>query len=174
MIVDAFYAAPALLILALGIYTTVVRDTFPATVGYLAYGLLLTVAWVQLHGVDVALTEAAIGGGLTGMLLVRASAKLRSIETQARAETPSLPLRLLAALMSAGVAGALAIALLTLPDPAPTLAPEVRVRTARIYSSSSMRSFTSRKTERKSKKNSSPFSLLRACKSISPKNFKHR
>ncbi len=124
MIVDAFYAAPALLILALAAYTTLVRDTFPATVGYLAYGLLLTVAWVQLHGVDVALTEAAIGGGLTGMLLVRASAKLRAIETQARAETPRLLVRLLAGLMAAGVAGALAIALLTLPDPAPTLAPE--------------------------------------------------
>ena len=124
MIVDAFYAAPALLILALGIYTTVVRDTFPATVGYLAYGLLLTVAWVQLHGVDVALTEAAIGGGLTGMLLVRASAKLRATETQARAETPRLLVRLLAGLMAAGVAGALAIALLTLPEPPPTLAPE--------------------------------------------------
>jgi multisubunit Na+/H+ antiporter MnhB subunit len=124
MIVDAFYAAPALLILALGIYTTVVRDTFPATVGFLVYGLLLTVAWVQLHGVDVALTEAAIGGGLTGVLLVRASAKLRAFESQARAETPGLPLRLLAGLMAAGVAGALAIALLTLPDPAPTLAPE--------------------------------------------------
>jgi len=124
MIVDAFYAAPALLILALGIYTTVVRDTFPATVGFLAYGLLLTVAWVQLHGVDVALTEAAIGGGLTGMLLVRASARLRPIEGQARAETPGLPLRLLAGLVAATVAGALALALLTLPDPAPTLAAE--------------------------------------------------
>jgi multisubunit Na+/H+ antiporter MnhB subunit len=124
MIVDAFYAAPALLILALGIYTTVARDTFPATVGYLAYGLLLTVAWVQLHGVDVALTEAAIGGGLTAMLLVRASAKLRAIEAQARRSTPSLPVRLLAGLLAAGVAGALATALLTLPDPAPTLAPE--------------------------------------------------
>jgi len=124
MMVDIFYAAPALLILALGMYTTVVRDTFQSTVGFLAYGLLLTVAWVQLHGVDVALTEAAIGGGLTGMLLVRASAKLRALETQARAETPNLLVRLLAGLMAAGVAGALAIALLTLPEPAPTLAPE--------------------------------------------------
>jgi multisubunit Na+/H+ antiporter MnhB subunit len=58
------------------------------------------------------------------MLLVRASAKLRATETQARAETPKLRVRLLAGLMAAGVAGALAIALLTLPDPAPTLAPQ--------------------------------------------------
>jgi multisubunit Na+/H+ antiporter MnhB subunit len=130
MILDAFYAAPALLILALGIYTTVVRETFSATVGFLAYGLLLTVAWVQLHGVDVALTEAAIGGGLTGLLLVRASARLRATETKACAETPGLPLRLVAALLAAGVAGALAIALLTLPDPAPTLAPEAATNIA--------------------------------------------
>jgi multisubunit Na+/H+ antiporter MnhB subunit len=121
--IDVFYAAPALLILALGIYTTVVRDTFAATVGFLTYGLFLTVAWVQLQGVDVALTEAAIGGGLTGLLLVRASAKLRATEAPVRAESPSVPVRLLAALMAGGVTIALAIAVLTLPDPAPTLAP---------------------------------------------------
>jgi multisubunit Na+/H+ antiporter MnhB subunit len=124
MIIDAFHAATALLILALGVYTTVVRETFPATVGYLAYGLLLTVAWVQLRGVDIALTEAAIGGGLTGFLLVRASAKLRVFEAKARTEAPSTRVRLLAGLMAGGVAGALALALLTLPDPAPTLATE--------------------------------------------------
>ncbi len=65
MVVDAFYASPALLILALAAYTTVVRDTFSAAAGFLAYGLLLTIAWVQLHAVDVALTESAIGAGLT-------------------------------------------------------------------------------------------------------------
>jgi multisubunit Na+/H+ antiporter MnhB subunit len=122
--IDAFYAAPALLILALGIYTTVVRDTFPAAVGFIAYGLLLTVAWVQLHGVDVALTEAAIGGGLTGLLLVHASAQLRVTEARVRAETPGVPLRLLAGFLAACVTGVLAVAVLTLPEPAPTLAPE--------------------------------------------------
>ena len=122
--IDAFYAAPALLILALGAYATVVRDTFPATVGFIAYGLLLTIAWVQLGGVDIALTEAAIGGGLTGLLLVRASARLRAIEAHARAETPGLALRLGAGLVSGCVAGALAVAVLALPEPAPTLAPQ--------------------------------------------------
>ncbi len=122
--IDVFYAAPALLILALGIYTTVVRDTFPATVGFIAYGLLLTIAWVQLRGVDIALTEAAIGGGLTGLLLVRASARLRAIEADARTEAPGMAVRLVAGLVSGCVAGALAIAVLTLPEPAPTLAPQ--------------------------------------------------
>lgn len=124
MIVDAFYAAPALLILALGVYTTFVRATFPATVGFLAYGLLLTVAWVQLHGVDVALTEAAIGGGLTGLLLVRASSRLRATEAAAQAQRPGAVARVLAAVLCAGVTIALSIAVLTLPEPAPTLAAE--------------------------------------------------
>lgn len=123
MIVDAFYAVPSLLILALGIYTTVARDTFAASVGFIAYGLLLTISWVQLQGVDIALTEAAIGGGLTGMLLVRASARLRSTEAAARAAAPRVATRLLAAPAAAVVAGVLAVAVLSLPDPAPTLAP---------------------------------------------------
>jgi multisubunit Na+/H+ antiporter MnhB subunit len=127
---EAFYLAPALLILALGIYTTAARETFAAVVGFLAYGLLLTVAWVQLHGVDVALTEAAIGGGLTSMLLLRASARLRPTEAAASAERPGVAVRLLAAGAAAAVASALAIAVLALPDPAPTLAPEVAANIA--------------------------------------------
>ena len=94
--IEVFHLVPALLIGALAVYTTVARDTFAATVGFIAYGLMLTVAWVQLHGVDVALTESAIGGGLTGLLLVRASAKLRATEAAARAERPRASTRLAA------------------------------------------------------------------------------
>ena len=91
---------------------------------------MLTIAWVQLHAVDVALTEAAIGAGLTSLLLVRASSRLRSTEAAARAETPTVPLRLLAALVAGGVTIALAIAVLALPDPAPTLAPQAMANIA--------------------------------------------
>jgi multisubunit Na+/H+ antiporter MnhB subunit len=128
--IDAFHAAAALLILALGAYTTFARETFAATVGFLAYGLLLTVAWVQLRGVDVALTEAAIGGGLTAMLLLRASARLRPTEAAANAQRPGATTRLLAAFAAVSVAGALALAVLALPVPAPTLAPEAAANIA--------------------------------------------
>ncbi len=128
---EAFYVAPGLLILALGIYTIVARETFAATVGFLAYGLLLTVAWVQLRGVDVALTEAAIGGGLTSLLLLRAAARLRPAEAAAAVERPGVATRGLAAVVAAIVACALAIVVLALPDPAPTLAPEAAASLAR-------------------------------------------
>jgi multisubunit Na+/H+ antiporter MnhB subunit len=127
---DALNAGLALLILALAIWTVVARDTFAATVGFVAYGLLLTLVWMQLHGIDVALTEAAIGGGLTGALLIRAAARLRKTEAAARTERPGVPTRVSAALAAVCVTAALAVAVLTLPDPAPTLASETAANIA--------------------------------------------
>ena len=59
----------------------------------------------------MALTEAAIGSGLTGALLLGAAAHLRAGEAPA-GEGPGVILRLEAAVLSATVAVALAIALL--------------------------------------------------------------
>ena len=110
------------LILGLAVWTIFAREAFSAVVGFIAYGLLLTLVWVQLHGIDVALTEAAIGGGLTGALLIGAASKLRGTEAAARAERPGAAWRMLAGVLSVGVTVALAVCVLALPDPAPTLA----------------------------------------------------
>src|SRR6185437_10435116 len=69
----AFDCGLAVLILAMAIWTIAARTTFPAVVGFVAYGLLLTLVWMRLAAPDVALTEAAIGGGLTGVLLLGAT-----------------------------------------------------------------------------------------------------
>jgi multisubunit Na+/H+ antiporter MnhB subunit len=122
---DVLNSGLAALILGLAVWTIVAREAFAAVVGFIAYGLLLTLVWVQLHGFDVALTEAAIGGGLTGALLIGAAARLRGTEATARAERPGASARWLAAGVSTVVTAALAYCVLVLPDPAPTLAPEV-------------------------------------------------
>ncbi len=80
---------------------------------------------MQLHGVDVALTEAALGSGLTGALMLGAATRLRKTESPARRERSGRLTELVAALIAGSVAGALAMVVLTLPDPAPTLAHEV-------------------------------------------------
>ena len=115
----------ALLLVAIAAWTVATRRTFAAVEGFVAYGLLLSIAWVALNAIDVALTEAAIGGGLTGVLLIGAAARLRTAETALSAERAGAPLRWFAAAASAVVAGAIAVAVLSLPDPAPTLAPAV-------------------------------------------------
>ena len=120
----------AVLILSLAIWTVVAKDTFAAVVGFIAYGLLLALVWVRLHGVDVALTEAAIGGGLTGALLIGAATRLRETESTASGERPGAFTRILAALAAAAVSSALAMCVFALPDPAPTLAPQVAANIA--------------------------------------------
>src|SRR5512134_1474088 len=99
-IVDIGIAA---LLLGLAVWTIAARDAFAAVVGFIAYGLLLTLAWVRLAGIDVALTEAAIGGGLTGALLIGAAARLRPVEAASRAERPGAITRALAAALSTAV-----------------------------------------------------------------------
>jgi multisubunit Na+/H+ antiporter MnhB subunit len=123
--IEALNVGVAILIVALATFTIVARDSLAAAVGFIAYGLLLTLIWLQLHAVDVALIEGAIGGGLTGALVIEAAARLRTTEVASRAERPGALTRLIAAVLAGLVATALAICVLMLPDPAPTLAPQV-------------------------------------------------
>lgn len=52
------------------------RDLFRAVVFFIAFGLLMALAWVRLNAPDIALAEAAIGAGLTGVLLLDATRHL--------------------------------------------------------------------------------------------------
>jgi multisubunit Na+/H+ antiporter MnhB subunit len=115
----------AMLLLALALWTVVARDAFLAVAGFVAYGLLLSLVWVRLYGIDVALTEAAIGGGLTGALLLGAVARLRGTESAASSERAGAVLRAFAKLLALAVTAVLALCVLALPEPAPTLAPQV-------------------------------------------------
>jgi uncharacterized MnhB-related membrane protein len=50
-------------------------DLFKAIVLFIAFGLVMALAWVRLQAPDIALAEAAIGAGLTGALLLAALAR---------------------------------------------------------------------------------------------------
>jgi multisubunit Na+/H+ antiporter MnhB subunit len=128
--IDVLNVALAALVIGLAVWTVVARDAYAAVIGFVAYGLLLTLVWVQLRGIDVALTEAAIGGGLTGALLIGAAGRLRGTESAARAERPGSATRLLAGLVAVAAGGAVAVCVLALPEPPPTLAPDVAANLA--------------------------------------------
>ncbi len=115
----------ALLLLALALWAVFVRDAFLAVAGFVAYGLLLSLVWVRLYGIDVALTEAAIGGGLTGALLIGAASRMRGTEAAARSERSGAGVHAVAMLLSAAVTAVLVLCVLALPEPAPTMAPLV-------------------------------------------------
>lgn len=66
--------APALLWVAHGAMSR--RNLFQAVVLFIAFGLLLSLAWVRLRVPDVAMAEAAVSAGLTGVLLLDALGRL--------------------------------------------------------------------------------------------------
>ncbi|MBS0558930.1 MAG: DUF4040 domain-containing protein, partial [Proteobacteria bacterium] len=117
---NALDAALALLTIGVAAWTVATRQAFAAVIGFVAYGLLLALAWQRLGSVDVALTEAALGSGVTGAVLIAAVSRPTPKGPRAAASGPRL--RLAAALLSALVALALAALVLTPPDPAPSLA----------------------------------------------------
>ncbi|AGA31809.1 conserved DUF4040 Superfamily protein [Thioalkalivibrio nitratireducens DSM 14787] len=53
------------------------RDLFRGVIMFIVFGLLMALAWVRLQAPDIALAEAAIGAGLTGVLLLDTLGYLR-------------------------------------------------------------------------------------------------
>lgn len=53
------------------------QDLFRAVIMFIVFGLLMALAWVRLQAPDIALAEAAIGAGLTGVLLLDTLGYLR-------------------------------------------------------------------------------------------------
>ncbi|MFC7704722.1 hydrogenase subunit MbhD domain-containing protein [Plastorhodobacter daqingensis] len=90
------------------------RDLFRAMVFFIVYGVFIALAWLRLGATDVALAEAAIGAGLTGLLLLRALARVP-------AHVPgsgSAPGAVLAGAGALGVTLALGWGFLALPEAA--------------------------------------------------------
>jgi multisubunit Na+/H+ antiporter MnhB subunit len=124
-LIEVLDIALAALVLGVAVWTIAARELFAAAVGYVAYGLLLSLVWVRLFALDVALTEAAIGSGVTGVLLITAAMRLRGTDPLAASEQPRPMVRLAAATLCVGIAGILAVGVLMMADSGPTLAPDV-------------------------------------------------
>src|SRR5690606_22453 len=93
------------------------RDLFRAVVMFIAFGLVMSLAWVRLRAPDLALAEAAIGAGLTGALLLDAVGQLR----RGGGEGGKRPAPLILVLC-AGLALLLGWTVLLPADPSPRLA----------------------------------------------------
>jgi energy-converting hydrogenase B subunit D len=57
-----------------------IRDLLSAVILFASFGLMMAVVWQQLSAPDVAMVEAALGTGVTTLLLVAAISKTRRAE----------------------------------------------------------------------------------------------
>ncbi len=126
-----------LLLLGVALAAVIGRVLFAAIVFFIAYGLLVAIAWVRLESVNVALAEAAIGAGLTGALLVGTWGRLRRGAVTAAADPaavdplPATAHRRLTALLCLALTGLLAWAVLALPPITQGLIPAVAAEVPR-------------------------------------------
>lgn len=61
-------------------------DLFKAIVLFISFGLIMSLAWIRLKAVDIALAEAAIGAGVTGALFLAALGRLQDKKEDPREE----------------------------------------------------------------------------------------
>lgn len=88
------------------------REPRAGAILFVAFGLLLALAWARLGAADVALAEAAIGAGVTGALLIDAG-------TQFAGSASAQPARRLARFAVGALSIALGIALALAVSPLP-------------------------------------------------------
>ena len=70
--------------------TALVRKPMRAVIIYMAYSIIMSVVWLLLESPDLAITEAAVGAGITGILffltLRRINLSDKDAEHEARRE----------------------------------------------------------------------------------------
>jgi multisubunit Na+/H+ antiporter MnhB subunit len=116
----------ALMLLGVGAWSILARNMMTAVIIFIAYGLLLSLAWVRIFAIDVSLTEAAIGSGATGMLMVIVAHRVGA--DARRVVHPSLMMHVAAGLVAALVAAGIASLAFMLPGEPQSLAGPVMER----------------------------------------------
>jgi energy-converting hydrogenase B subunit D len=78
-----------LILVGLAWRVVVSRDLFKAVVLFIIFGLLVALAWARLEAPDLALAEAAVGSGVTGILLLNALKRLPDKNGSAESGPPA-------------------------------------------------------------------------------------
>ena len=78
------------LLLVCGISSCLTKNLLVSFIIFLAYSLLMSVIWLLLQAPDLAVTEAAVGAGISGILLFVTLKKLQSLRKKAQDEEQSV------------------------------------------------------------------------------------
>ena len=73
-------------LLICAIATCLSRNLLVSVVIFMAYSVLMSIVWMLLQSPDLAITEAAVGAGITGILFFITLKKLHAIQPQKEEE----------------------------------------------------------------------------------------
>ena len=67
------------LLVVCGISTCVTKNLLSSLIIFMAYSVIMSIIWALLEAPDLAVTEAAVGAGISGILMFLTLKKLRDI-----------------------------------------------------------------------------------------------
>lgn len=73
-------------LLVCAVATALVKKPMRAVIIYMAYSIIMSVVWLLLESPDLAITEAAVGAGITGILFVLTLRRINLIDKDAEHE----------------------------------------------------------------------------------------
>ncbi|MFO8059104.1 MAG: hydrogenase subunit MbhD domain-containing protein [Bacillota bacterium] len=77
---EAFHVLLLTFLVVCAVAVSQIKDLLSAVIVFAAYSLIMAVIWQQLSAPDIAMTEAAMGAGVTTLLLMVAVSKTRRQE----------------------------------------------------------------------------------------------
>ncbi len=75
------------LLVICGISTCVTKNLLASLIIFMAYSTIMSILWALLKAPDLSVTEAAVGAGISSILLFITLKKLRDIRRKAKDET---------------------------------------------------------------------------------------
>ena len=66
--------------------TALTRKPMQAVIIFMAYSVIMSVVWIMLESPDLAITEAAVGAGITGILFFLTLRRINLIDKDAEHE----------------------------------------------------------------------------------------
>ncbi len=85
-VLDVFTLMLLGLVLVSGIAACLFHNLLVSLIIYMAYSVIMSIIWAVLAAPDLAVTEAAVGAGISGVLMFVTLKKLRDIRKKAQDE----------------------------------------------------------------------------------------
>lgn len=78
-LMDIFELSLLVLLVICGISTCVSKNLMVSLIIFMAYSVIMSIIWALLQAPDLAITEAAVGAGISGVLMFLSLKKIRDI-----------------------------------------------------------------------------------------------
>lgn len=84
-LIEIFKISLLVILVVCAVCASVMKRMLPAIIVFAAYSLVMSILWVLLESPDLAITEAAVGAGISGVLFYMAYRKIERIDATSTA-----------------------------------------------------------------------------------------